>query len=132
MNDHTPCPCGTGKGLSQCCGPLLDGHRDAGTAEALMRSRYSAYALGRLAYLTATWHPTTRRHDLEHDEPVTWIGLQVLRTEAGGPDDREGVVEFVARYKVFGRAHRLHEVSRFLRREGRWYYVDGEPGPSSR
>ena len=97
-----------------------------------MRARYSAYTQGRADYLSATWHPTTRRQTLDLDEPVTWLGLKVLRTEAGGPQDRDGKVEFVARYKVDGQAHRLHEISRFLRREGRWFYVDGEPGPTAR
>ena len=78
------------------------------------------------AYLSATWHPTTRRADLGLDEPVKWIGLEILATEAGGPGDTRGKVEFIARYKVGGRAQRLHEVSRFQRREGRWFYVDGD------
>ena len=89
-----------------------------------MRSRYAAYTRGDAAYLTATWHPTTRPKDLGLEEPVKWIGLEILRCEAGGPSDTRGKVEFVARYKLGGRAHRLHEVSRFQRREGRWYYLD--------
>jgi SEC-C motif-containing protein len=95
-----------------------------------MRSRYSAYARGNADYLRATWHPTTRRQDLRLHEPVTWIGLSIERTEAGGPDDGEGRVEFVARYKIGGRAHRLRETSRFVRRDDRWYYVDGETDPA--
>lgn len=97
-----------------------------------MRSRYSAYTLARGDYLRATWHPTTRREDLGLDEPVTWLGLEVIRLEAGGNEDQEGHVEFLARYKIGGRAHRLHEVSRFVRRNGQWLYVSGEPGPSHR
>jgi SEC-C motif-containing protein len=95
-----------------------------------MRSRYTAYARGDAGYLTATWHPTTRRRDLGLDEPVKWIGLEILSREAGGPGDTKGKVEFVARYKLGGRAHRLHERSRFQRREGRWYYLDGDLDPS--
>lgn len=102
------------------------------TAEQLMRSRYTAYTLGRLDYLRETWHPTTRRSDLDRSESVTWLGLKVLHTEAGGADDDRGLVEFVARYKIAGRAHRLHEISRFHRRGGRWLYVDGETGPTDR
>jgi len=91
-----------------------------------MRSRYTAYSLGREDYLRTTWHPTTRRRKLGLEESLKWIGLEIVRTRGGGPDDAEGKVEFIARYKVGGRAHRLHETSRFVRRNGRWLYVDGE------
>jgi SEC-C motif-containing protein len=92
-----------------------------------MRSRYSAYVLQREDYLLATWHRTTRPAvlDLVRVTPAQWLGLKVLRVEAGTATDQEGVVEFVARYKVQGRAERLHETSRFVREEGRWLYVDG-------
>jgi len=93
-----------------------------------MRSRYTAYVYRQEGYLLATWHETTRPEKLELDsgEPVRWLGLQVLRTEQGGPADREGRVEFIARYKPSGRAGRLHETSRFRREGDRWFYVDGE------
>ena len=131
MADHQPCPCGSGHRFSACCGPYLDGTALPETAEVLMRSRYTAYTLGNAAYLTATWHPTTRRKDLGLEEPVKWIGLEILSCEAGGPGDTRGQVEFIARYKLGGRAHRLHEVSRFQRREGRWYYLDGDLDPGT-
>jgi len=93
-------------------------------AEALMRSRYSAYALGLEEYLLATWHPSTRPAALHlgaAPQPK-WLGLEVKR----GPDeDGVATVEFIARYKVGGRAQRLHEISSFVREDGRWYYVDG-------
>jgi SEC-C motif-containing protein len=94
-------------------------------AEALMRSRYTAYTLGDAAYLLATWHPDTRPGDLDLDaEPrPKWLGLQVRRHVQSDPDHAE--VEFVARYKIAGRAQRMHELSRFVRRDGRWYYLDG-------
>lgn len=90
-----------------------------------MRSRYVAYVRRQPDYLLRTWHSSTRPPtlDLEGD-PVRWLGLQVRRVEAGSPDDRHGVVEFVVRYKIGGRAHRLHETSRFVREDGRWFYVD--------
>ena len=88
-----------------------------------MRSRYSAYVLGLIDYLVATWHPSTAPGDLEL-QPVKWLGLEV-RHAAGGGD--AGVVEFVARCKVNGRAERMHELSRFVREQGRWYYIDGHP-----
>jgi SEC-C motif-containing protein len=91
-----------------------------------MRSRYSAYVLGLEPYLLATWHASTRPTALDLDKETSprWLGLDIKRHQATGPDS--AVVEFVARYKTGGRAHRLHEVSRFVREDGRWYYVDGE------
>ena len=92
-----------------------------------MRSRYVAYALGREAYLLATWHASTRPAALELDaQELRWIGLDIKRFETSGEDDAS--VEFVARYKVGGRAHRMHEISRFVRVDGRWYYTTGEAG----
>jgi SEC-C motif-containing protein len=126
---ETNCPCGSGKDLAHCCGPFIAGEAQPQTAEALMRSRYTAYVLARSDYLTATWHPTTRRNNVGLDPAVRWLGLEIIRTEAGGPADREGVVEFVARYKIAGRAYRLHEASRFLRRGGQWLYVHGDLDP---
>ena len=91
-----------------------------------MRSRYSAYVLGLEPYLLATWHAGTRPTALDLDKETSprWLGLDIKRHQATSPDS--AVVEFVARYKTGGRAHRLHEVSRFVREDGRWYYVDGE------
>lgn len=119
-----PCPCGSGRPYAGCCGPLHVGE-PAATAEALMRSRYSAYVLGHTDHVFRTWHPRTRPDDVT-SAPTTWLGLDVLRTEAGGPDDKTGVVEFVARYEGAAGVQRLHEVSTFERRAGRWVYVEGE------
>ncbi len=93
-----------------------------------MRSRYAAYALKLESYLLDTWDASSRPASLEWDQmPGQWLGLQILDAPAAAGD--EGVVEFVARYRVNGRAGRLHERSRFLRRAGRWYYLDGSfPG----
>jgi SEC-C motif-containing protein len=98
----------------------------APTAEALMRSRYSAYAVALEAYLQATWHASKRPPtlDLSAEKDTRWLGLAIRRHEATGANT--ATVEFVARYKVGGRAYRLHEVSRFVREDGRWYYLDGE------
>jgi SEC-C motif-containing protein len=92
-----------------------------------MRSRYSAYVLGDESYLLATWHASTRpsQLNLAEEGPVKWLGLKVINAN----DDQiynEGTVEFVARYKVNGKAYRLHELSRFVRENGVWFYVDGE------
>lgn len=94
-----------------------------------MCSRYSAYTLAKADYLLGTWHESTRPGtlDLSDAGTVNWLGLKIVRTEAGGPDDVRGVVEFVARYKVGGKAHRLHETSRFVREDGQWFYLDGTP-----
>jgi SEC-C motif-containing protein len=104
----------------------VEGNEPAPTAEALMRSRYTAYTQLREDYLLATWHPSTRPSalGLAEDLQTKWIGLDVKRHEQQDAD--HAIVEFVARHKVNGRAQRLHEVSSFVREDGRWYYVDGE------
>ena len=122
-NSATPCPCGLHSDYADCCG-VYHGGVAAPTAEALMRSRYSAYAQGREDYILATWHASTRPPDARPEQELRWIGLTIKRSEATS-DDR-AIVEFVARYKIAGRAQRLHEVSRFVREDGRWFYVDGQ------
>ncbi|MDD5249589.1 MAG: YchJ family metal-binding protein [Rhodocyclaceae bacterium] len=121
------CPCGRPAAYADCCGRLHRG-APAPDAAALMRSRYSAYVLGLADYLLATWHASTRPPALDLDEGPRpkWLGLDVKRFEATGPDS--GLVEFVARFRVGGRGQRLHETSRFVREAGRWYYVDGDIG----
>ena len=124
----TPCPCGDPRPYEHCCGPALDAGVPAPSAEALMRSRYVAYTLNRTDYLLATWHPRTRPARIDPDRaPVRWLGLKIKRVAAGTAEDREGIVEFVARYKINGRGHRLHETSRFLQEAGRWFYLDALP-----
>lgn len=123
------CPCGSGRRFHACCGPLLDGH-PAPTAEALMRSRYAAFALaGRhpsaADHLWRTWHPSTRPDDATPDPGQEWLGLRVLDVVDGGPDDQAGEVAFEARWRQ-GRARGvLAERSTFVRRAGRWTYLDG-------
>ncbi|WP_344300299.1 YchJ family protein [Sinomonas flava] len=123
------CPCGSGDTYGACCGRFHSGLAQgvsAPTAEALMRSRYSAYALGDTTYLLATWHPSTRPATLELDTSTRWRRLDVVRTTAGGPFDTEGTVDFEARFVDEGGRGVLREHSRFVREEGRWYYVDGD------
>ncbi|RLQ23196.1 zinc chelation protein SecC [Seongchinamella sediminis] len=119
------CPCGGGS-YRDCCQPFVEGDEIAPTAEALMRSRYCAFALGEADYLLATWHPRTRPSRVRLDPAQKWIGLSIKATEAGGEGDTAGVVEFVARFKTAGTGHRLHERSRFENIDGRWYYLDGD------
>ena len=89
-----------------------------------MRSRYSAFAYGDADYLFRTWHPRTRPVEVSVDPTITWTGLEVVDTVAGGPDDDSGEVEFTARFESVARAGSLHERSRFERRAGRWFYLD--------
>ena len=120
------CPCGT-TDYAACCG-RYHGGAPVPDAAALMRSRYSAYTLKLEAYLLTTWHVSTRPAalDLAADN-AKWLGLEVKRHTEESAD--RATVEFVARYKIGGRAHRLHEISRFVREGGKWFYVDGEfPG----
>jgi len=135
-----PCPCGRTQGagsrarplaLADCCGRHV-GDLDAQDAlavpapdaESLMRSRYTAFVLQRADYLNATWHPSHRPATLDLDPATQWLGLAVRSHRSTGDDRAE--VEFVARYRVGGRAVRLHERSRFVREAGRWFYVDGD------
>jgi SEC-C motif-containing protein len=134
---NLPCPCGSqnnGKLLAQCCEPYLQGQLSAPTAEALMRSRYSAYCLKNIDYLLNTHHPTqhesnSRRQIAASANGVTWLGLTIIFTEAGQPEDQTGVVEFVARYQEGRYICQLHERSRFLKEQGKWFYLDGEMLP---
>lgn len=121
------CPCGSGRAYAACCGRWHagEGHLQAPDAEALMRSRYSAYVLGLGDYLHDTWHASTRPTEpFGFDPALRWLGLEVRRHAQVDTD--HAVVEFVARSKLGGRAMRLHETSRFVREAGRWYYVDGD------
>lgn len=125
MRAEQMCPCGSGTPLSSCCGPVIDDPRVTTTAEQLMRSRYTARALGRWNHLWVTWHPRTRP-ELADEDGLRWTGLEVLRAEAGTAGDDAGVVEYRASYREGARPGVLHEVARFQRRAGRWFYVDGD------
>ena len=119
------CPCGTGLPYAECCSRLHDGTATAATAEQLMRSRYSAFAVGDPAYLLATWHSTTRPRTLQLDRAVRWTGLEVLTTTGGGLLAAEGTVEFRAHHVAGGVRGDQHENSSFVREDGQWRYLDG-------
>lgn len=129
---HGPCPCGRadarGRPLAfaRCCGRFLADFEQvpAPDAESLMRSRYCAFVLEDAAYLLATWHPSRRPPSLAFEPGIKWLGLEVRGTAR--PDAARAEVEFVARSRIAGRAQRLHERSRFVCEDGRWYYLDGE------
>lgn len=128
------CPCDSDLPYSQCCEPLHLGKQQAITAQQLMRSRYTAYVLKLEPYLLKTWHADTRPQilDLNSDSMGTkWIGLKIIDLEAGNEDDEEGIVEFIARFKINGKAQRLHERSRFCYMDNQWFYIDGVVGDSS-
>jgi SEC-C motif-containing protein len=120
------CPCGRPRSYAACCGRYHAG-LTAPDAESLMRSRYSAYVRGLEAFLLATWHVSTRPPalDLAAEPAPKWLVLEV-RAHAQNGD--AATVDFVARFRVGGRGQRLHEVSRFVREDGRWYYLDALAG----
>lgn len=122
------CACGSNKNFTNCCGCYIEGNTPAPSAEALMRSRYVAYTLGCNDYLLVTWHPSTRPVTLDSVEKVEtkWLGLEMKRHDYNLQEPDRARVEFVARYKVGGRAYRLHELSRFMREGDHWFYVDGD------
>ncbi|MGC4934817.1 YchJ family protein [Gordonia sp. DT30] len=119
------CPCTSGMTFGECCGPILSRDRRAPTAPALMRSRFTAFAVGDRDHLLATWHPGTQPAILELDDEIDWYRL-VTDTVAGGPFDDVGEVTFVAHYRAAAARRSMSEHSRFRRERGNWYYVDGD------
>ncbi|MEV0700696.1 YchJ family protein [Saccharopolyspora sp. NPDC050389] len=126
MSTPKRCPCGLGEPFAECCARLHAGERRAATAEQLMRSRFSAFAVGDTAYLLASWHPSTRPDELSLDPDQRWDRLEILGRTGGGPFDAEGTVRFRAHYRLGGSAGALTEDSRFVREDGAWFYVDGD------
>ena len=126
-----PCPCHSGKAYGDCCGPILGGTQAALTAEALMRARYTAYALDNVDFLYASSGDAVRAElDPEGSHKwarnSVWTGMEVLDVQGGGVDDDEGTVEFVAHYTVKQRPFSHHERSVFRRVGGEWRFIDGE------
>ena len=115
------CPCGSSLSYEDCCGRFHAGEA-APDAVSLMRSRYSAFVKKDAAYLLRTWDPSTRQ-SLTLDEPIKWLGLNILGSSQQGDQAR---VRFVARGKINGRAFTQSELSRFVRRNDQWYYLDGD------
>ena len=118
------CPCGSAKPYAECCGPLHSGEGQASSAEQLMRSRFSAFAVGDAAYLLRSWHSSTRPARLSLDPGTRWTRLEILGASDGGPFHAEGTVEFRAYYRQGSGAEEfLHENSTFAREDGAWVYV---------
>jgi len=121
------CECGSGHDYLDCCGQYHQGIALPMTAEALLRSRYSAYVREYDQYLSKTWHASTRPKDsINHNPQLIWRGLEVVNIEGGGERDAKGEIEFVARYTISGHPEELHERSRFVREAGEWLYVEGD------
>ncbi|OUS93729.1 YchJ family protein [Rhodococcus sp. NCIMB 12038] len=123
------CPCLLGEPYDECCGRYHRGEAKAPTAERLMRSRFSAFAVLDADYLIATWHPSTRPADLDLDPEQRWTRLDILGTTGGGLLDTTGTVEFRAHYVLDGHRESLHENSRFVREDGDWLYLDAIATP---
>lgn len=130
----TKCPCQSGKDLKDCCGPILDGSAKADTAEALMRSRYSAHVQGNFEHVANT-HAKAAKADYNisaaqaQNKDTTWVGFEVTEAIGGGADDETGTVTFNARYEEDSTPHTHRERAAFARENGNWVYVDGKINP---
>ncbi|MGI1671595.1 MAG: YchJ family protein [Neptuniibacter sp.] len=128
---HKKCPCGSGKPFQFCCEPIVTGQKSAPTAEALMRSRYTAFAMGAIDYLINTTAPEKRGEDdaeilADQVKYTNWTGLKILDKAQGGRDDQEGMVEFEAEFETDDQTGTLYEKSNFRRENEHWVYVDGD------
>jgi SEC-C motif domain protein len=124
------CPCGKGESLETCCGPFISGAALPETAEALMRSRYTAYATGNVDYILSSHDPATagevdRNNTETWSKSAEWLGLEITKTEGGQASDQDGTVEFVANYKIRGVAIAHRERAIFKKHGPRWVFVDG-------
>lgn len=128
----TDCPCGSGSHLIDCCQPIIDGDVKAEKAEALIRARYTAHTLGKMAFILATHHPSTR-NDIDEAATAkwasesTWLGLEIINVDGGSPQDTTARIEFMARYRdAARRRHTHHELGVFEKYHGQWYFRDAE------
>jgi len=127
-----PCPCGSGQSYADCCQPYIKGDKDAPTAEALMRSRYSAHVKAEIDYICRTVHESQRKNCNPKEiaswcRKSDWQSLEIIETQQGGPDDQTGTVEFAARYRQKEKLVNHHEIAEFKKEDGRWTFVDGKP-----
>jgi len=127
MTNQSFCPCGSGTPFSSCCLPVLNDHRLATTAEALMRSRYTAFVEKHEKHVLSSWHGSTRPKKLNfEDHPVAWLGLEIHQCQEGLTTDDHGTVDFTSSYLENGQLCRLRELSQFIKEDGLWYYLRGE------
>jgi SEC-C motif domain protein len=131
------CPCGSERPYDDCCRPLIEGRQNAETAEALMRSRYSAFVKTEIDYLCSTIPPAQQKNfnrpeAVKWSENSEWEGLEIIETGEGGPDDEAGTVEFIARFREKDKKVEHHEIAQFGKIDGRWYFIDGQaPKPKT-
>ena len=130
----TNCPCNSGKSFEECCGPILDGTAKAETAEALMRSRYTAHVKGNFDHVAATHAPEAAAdYNISSAKAqfagIEWLGLEIIETTDGGANDETGTVTFAARFSENGELHAHREKSDFRKIDGSWMYVDGQINP---
>ncbi len=130
MSEKELCPCGSGRIYETCCGPYLSGTISAPTAEALMRSRYTAYVKHDIDYIVETCVKTEDEgidvdSTRQWSEEAEWLGLKIVKTEKGGAGDSEGLVEFIASYKLKGKHEDHHERSLFVKKAGTWFFETG-------
>ena len=127
MSNSPLCPCGSNLPYTSCCLPILDGHHRAETAEALMRSRYTAFVCQHEQHILASWHKNNRPEKLNFDDhPVVWLGLEIHEVRDGLENDMTGSVDFTSTYLENGQISRLRENSQFVREDGLWYYLSGQ------
>ncbi len=124
------CPCGSEKKFTQCCEPYLLKTKKAPTAEALMRSRYSAYVVQNIDYVVDTHHESTKKELVREDieawsEEAKWLGLKIIKTDAGTEKDEQGLVEFKCSYELDGKIQNHHEISEFVKENGTWFFREG-------
>lgn len=125
------CPCGSDLNYRECCGPLIAGEKIADTAEALLRSRYTAYSKREVDYIVNTTHPDKREENSRKTvekwaRDTQWRQLQIIDVTDGGPEDAEGNIEFAADYMEKGKNRKHHEVAKFKKEDGQWYFLDAE------
>ena len=126
LNPINTCLCGSNIAYGECCQPFLTAQKIPTTAEALMRSRYTAYALRDGAYLQATWDITKRPESIDFSrETINWLRLEITETKKGGIKDSKGQVTFKAFYSQDNEEYVMNEISRFTKQGGRWFYLDG-------
>lgn len=131
------CPCGTEKKFAECCEPYIIGKKLAPTAEALMRARYCAYVEHNIDYIEAT-HSKSKRDNLSIEETrkwaeeSIWLGLEILKVQKGTETDSEGKVEFIARFNQEKMTYEHHELSRFIKEDGEWFYLAGQVSNESK
>ena len=126
------CPCKSGKNYADCCEKIINGTVKAETPEALMRARYSAYATGAIDFIIDSTHSSQRENNDREEirrwsQNSQWDGLEIIRTENGGPDDDSGI----ARYHDRGISMEHHEIAEFRRENGDWYFYDGQLVPQA-